>query len=63
MIEKYCLKIEQEDIWDKNAGKDFCSTKEKILLILKNQKVSLSEIRYLFNNILSDIERHNPTVL
>lgn len=63
MIEKYCLKIEQEDIWDMETGKDFCNTKAKILSLLKEQKASLSEIRYLFNNILLEIERYNPTIL
>lgn len=48
---------------DLEEGKFFNESKEKILLILKEQKISLSEARYLFNNILSDIERHNPVIL
>lgn len=63
MCEKYLISVPQEDMWDSEEGKFFNESKEKILLILKEQKISLSEARYLFNNILSDIERHNPVIL
>ena len=49
--------------WDKNAGEDIEFAKKAILLILKEQKVSLSKTRALFNWILDDIEDKNPITL
>lgn len=46
------------DEWD-NA-EDFERAKQMILFILKEQKVSLSQSRYLLCSILDDIERKNP---
>ena len=46
--------------WDSNIGEDFDSTKKAILNILKDQKVSLSKTRTLFNKILEEIEDLNP---
>lgn len=45
------------DAWEDD--KKYEDTKKTILFILKGQKVSLSEVRYLFLHILEDIERHN----
>ena len=44
--------------WDNEE--DFEYTKKEILSILKEQKVSLSKVRCLFNDILIDIEDDNP---
>lgn len=49
--------------WNKKLGEDFDYSKKAILLILKDQKVSLSKVRCLFNNILKDIEDNNPILL
>ena len=38
----------------------FETTKKEILSILKEQKVSLSNVRCLFNDILFEIEDKNP---
>lgn len=46
--------------WNKELGEDYDYTKKAILVILKDQKVSLSKIRSLFNDILRDIEDNNP---
>lgn len=46
--------------WDSNIGEDFDSAKKAILSILKDQKVSLSKTRVLFNKILEEIEDLNP---
>ena len=46
--------------WDMNKGEDFDFAKKAILAILKEEKVSLSKIRCLFNSILRDIEDNNP---
>ena len=43
-----------------HEGEDFEHAKKAILSILKDEKVSLSKIRSLFNNILEDIEDNNP---
>lgn len=44
--------------WD--SEDDYEHVKKVILNILKNEKVSLSKIRTLFNGILNDIEDRNP---
>lgn len=49
--------------WDINKGEDIEYAKKAILAILKDQKVSLSKIRCLFNSILRDIEDNNPISL
>lgn len=46
--------------WDSNIGEDFDFAKKAILTILKEQKVSLSKTRTLFNKILEEIEDLNP---
>lgn len=46
--------------WNISLGEDFDSTKKAILAILKDQKVSLSKTRILFNKILEEIEDENP---
>lgn len=44
-----------------NSEKEnFEETKRAILVLLKEQKVSLSKIRKLFNSILIEIEDENP---
>ena len=49
--------------WNKELGEDCDYAKKAILEILKDQKVSLSKVRCLFNNILRDIEDNNPISL
>ena len=49
--------------WNKELGEDCDYVKKAILAILKDQKVSLSKVRCLFNNILRDIEDNNPISL
>ena len=49
--------------WNKELGEDIDSAKKIILAILKNQKVSTAKIRYLFNEILEDIDKNNPVNL
>lgn len=49
--------------WNKELGEDREHAKKAILAILKDQKVSLSKIRALFNDILRDIEDNNPISL
>ena len=49
--------------WNKELGEDLEHAKKAILAILKDQKVSLSKIRCLFNDILRDIEDNNPVTL
>ena len=49
--------------WNKELGEDRERTKKAILEILKDQKVSLSKIRALFNDILREIEDNNPISL
>lgn len=46
------------DEWDNEE--DFERVKQMILFILKEQKVSLSQSRYLLCSVLADIERKNP---
>lgn len=46
--------------WNKELGEDIDYSKKAILAILKDQKVSLSKVRCLFNSILRDIEDNNP---
>ena len=46
--------------WNMELGEDREYAKKAILAILKDQKVSLSKIRALFNDILRDIEDNNP---
>ena len=49
--------------WNMESGEDRDYAKKAILEILKAQKVSLSKIRALFNDILRDIEDNNPVNL
>lgn len=42
-----------------DSNQDYSYIREMILLILKEQKVSLSQARALFNNILNEIEDYN----
>ena len=49
--------------WNKELGEDCDYAKKAILAILKEQKVSLSKVRCLFNSILKDIEDNNPISL
>ena len=51
-------KLPVETIW--RSGTDFDHAKKAILAILKDQKVSLSEISLLFRSIIEDIEKNNP---
>lgn len=46
--------------WNAELGEDMEYSKKEILKILKQQKVSLSKIRTLFNSILRDVEDNNP---
>ena len=46
--------------WNKELGEDCDYAKKEILKILKDQRVSLSKIRALFNDILREIEDNNP---
>ena len=55
--------IYRTTLWDKDLGEDFETVKKEILFILKEQKVSLSKIRCLFNVILREIEDNNPITL
>lgn len=57
------LFIPRERQWNKTDGEDFDLAKEKILSVLKEQKVSLSKTRMLFNSILIEIEDDNPITL
>ena len=49
--------------WNMELGENREYAKKAILAILKNQKVSLSKIRALFNDILRDIEDNNQITL
>ena len=49
--------------WNKELGEDCDYAKKEILKILKDQRVSLSKIRALFNDILREIEDNNPIIL
>lgn len=46
--------------WDIDRGEDFYATKKAILTMLREQRVSLAKVKYLFNIILRDIEYENP---
>ena len=48
---------------DLKENQDGKYIKEKILLILKEQKVSLSQVRAIFNDILNKIEDENVITL
>ena len=60
MISENCYRVQE---WNKELGEDIDFTKKAILVILKDQKVSLSKVRCLFNDILRDIEDNNPVTL
>lgn len=49
--------------WDSYSGENIVYAKKAILTILKEQKVSLSKTRTLFNRILEEIEDNNPITL
>ena len=55
------FKTPREIVWGENE--DFNYAKKAILSILKEEKVSLSKVRCLFNDILKDIEDNNPVTL
>lgn len=57
-FEKYNTKA-----WEYIVGEDIEQTKKEILRLLKEQKVSLAKVRYLFDNIVTEIEENNPVVL
>lgn len=46
--------------WNQNIGEDIGMAKTEILAILKTQKVSLTKIRFLFDEIITEIEDKNP---
>lgn len=46
--------------WDSDNGEDIYVAKQDIINILKQHKVSISKVRYLFNKILDEIEDRNP---
>lgn len=46
--------------WNKEYGEDIEYAKKAILSILKEEKVSLSKVRTLFDDILVEIEDKNP---
>jgi len=56
-------KIYRTREWNSELGENSEYTKKAILAILKEQKVSLSKVRCLFNNILTEIEDENPITL
>ena len=49
--------------WNECLGEDKEHAKKEILRILREQKVSLSQTRCLFFDILSEIEDDNPVTL
>lgn len=49
------------ELWD--SRENFEYAKKAILTIIKEEKVSLSKIRHLFNTILREIEDNNPITL
>lgn len=55
----YCEKYYTKS-WNPNNGEDFDKAKIEILNILKAQKVSLTKIRFLFDEIITEIEDKNP---
>lgn len=46
--------------WDSDNGEDIYVAKQDIISILKQHKVSISKVRYLFSKILDEIEDRNP---
>lgn len=56
-------KIYRTREWNLELGENSEYAKKAILAILKEQKVSLSKIRCLFNDILTEIEDKNPITL
>lgn len=48
-------------LWEE--GENFGRIKQVILSLLKEEKVSLSKTRHLFNVILREIEDNNPVTL
>lgn len=50
------------DLWNTEV-ENWDYAKKAIITILKEEKVSLSKTRHLFNSILQDIERNNPITL
>ena len=52
--------IYRTTLWDNDLGEDFDFAKKAIFAILKDQKISLSKVRHLFNVILREIEDNNP---
>lgn len=56
--EKYNTKA-----WNPDIGEDFDKVKLEILRLLREQKVSLTKIRFLFDDIITAIEEQNPTIL
>ncbi len=56
-------KIYRTREWKLELGENSKYTKKAILAILKEQKVSLSKVRCLFNDILTEIEDENPITL
>ncbi len=59
----YKFDISNEKLWNLEKGQDFDDTKQKILLILKEQKVSFAQVRGLFHSILNEIDYDNPITL
>lgn len=55
--------IPREIEWDASLGENIDYAKKAILAILKDQKVSLSKTRTLFNYIIREIEDKNPVNL
>lgn len=56
----YDIQNEIREIEWNSEKENFEETKRAILVLLKEQKVSLSKIRRLFNSILIEIEDENP---
>lgn len=50
-------------MWNIDLNENWDYAKKAILTILKEEKVSLSKTRCLFNSILRDIEDNNPITL
>lgn len=46
--------------WNPDDGEDYHATKKAILDMFRTQKVSVAKARYLFYDILRDIECLNP---
>lgn len=45
--------------WNPDEGKNICEAKSEILNIIKDQKVSLAQVRFLFDEIICEIEENN----